>query len=428
MKRTAGWAMACMVLAILGGCSYIRQDPGCRECASADLRPVRPPAASQTTWAQRDAGRPDKPLLVPAGPIDPPTITTIRPTATAATGATPTQSSTAVAPSSSAGAAPNTITPASAETTNSPSPMALPPMPLPAPAQVTPPQLTSLPEKDPAGTPPKPLPPPTTTPVESLTITSAESVPGPSIEATESKNAKPKDLNLGPTETNAVRTLTPYGPSLPKNSAGPVVRLVNKKRITLNYEIKDIGPSGVSGVELWYTRDAKEWKKHEGPPEKKPPYIIEVQEEGLYGFTLLAKNGIGLSKDPPHSGDLPQVWVEVDLTRPAVSLTDVKAGYENKIPALTILWKASDKNLGGQPINLAYSEKEEGPWQPIASSLDNSGRYIWPLRAGLPPRIFVKIEARDLAGNVGVAKTPTPVQVDLSRPVVQVLDVEVSGQ
>jgi hypothetical protein len=423
MKRTAGWVMACMGLTILGGCSYDRPDAG----ATSDLRPVRTPASSLTSWVQRETAPTDKALLVPAGPINPPTITTIRPSLPPATGPAPAQSSLPVPPASSSSAAPNAIVPVSAEASSDSSSPALPPMPSPASSQTATSRVATLPDKDPAGLPPKPLPPPTTTPVQPLTITSAESLPGPSLEATESKNAKPKDLNLGPHETNAVRTLTPSVP-LPKNTTGPVVRLVNKKRITLNYEIKDVGPSGVSGVELWYTRDSKDWRKHDGPPEKKPPYVIEVQEEGLYGFTLLAKNGIGLSKDPPKSGDVPQVWVEVDLTRPVVSLTEVKAGYENKVPALTILWKASDKNLGGQPINLAYSEKEDGPWQPIATSLENSGRYIWPLRAGMPPRIFVKIEAKDLANNVGVAKTPTPVQVDLARPIVQVLDVEVSGQ
>jgi hypothetical protein len=37
--------------------------------------------------------------------------------------------------------------------------------------------------------------------------------------------------------------------------------------------------------------------------------------------------------------------------------------------------------------------------------------------------MYVRVEAKDLAGNVGIAQTPTPVQVDLARPTVQIVDV-----
>src|SRR5262249_3684512 len=125
---------------------------------------------------------------------------------------------------------------------------------------------------------------------------------------------------------------------------GPAVRMINSKRITVNYEVKDVGPSGVSGVELWYTQDgSKTWKKRDVPPQPQPPYIIEVNDEGLYGFTLLAKNGIGLSKDPPQAGDLPQVWVEVDLTKPVVHLSAVNARCSGKSQCVVIHWTAADK-------------------------------------------------------------------------------------
>jgi hypothetical protein len=204
----------------------------------------------------------------------------------------------------------------------------------------------------------------------------------------------------------------------------PVVHLINRKCLTLNYEVKDVGPSGISGVELWYTRDAKDWRRHESAPETKPPYHIEVQEEGLYGFTLLAKNGIGLSKEPPHRGDLPQVWVEVDLTKPTVALTDVKPEVRGKEPMLNIQWKAGDKNLASHPITISYSEKADGPWQPMSSNLDNSGRYQWSLRPGSPATMYVRVEAKDLAGNVGIAQTPMPIHLDMVRPTVQIVDVK----
>ena len=83
-------------------------------------------------------------------------------------------------------------------------------------------------------------------------------------------------------------------------AAAPEVRLVNSPRIALNYEIKDKGPSGVSEVELWYTQDGRSWNKC---PLPKPtdeqgftsPLTFAVDGEGVYGFTLVARNGNGLS-------------------------------------------------------------------------------------------------------------------------------------
>jgi hypothetical protein len=38
--------------------------------------------------------------------------------------------------------------------------------------------------------------------------------------------------------------------------------------------------------------------------------------------------------------------------------------------------------------------------------------------------MYVRVEAKDLAGNVGIAQTPMPIQVDMARPTVQIVDVE----
>src|SRR5205807_9911210 len=42
----------------------------------------------------------------------------------------------------------------------------------------------------------------------------------------------------------------------------PGKRWVNSKKISLNYEIKEEGPSGVQAVELWFTRDMQTWEKY----------------------------------------------------------------------------------------------------------------------------------------------------------------------
>jgi hypothetical protein len=429
MKRTFA---AYVLLGLLGGCSYIRPDADYGNAPSALLPAQRPPAASPAQWSQNGtASRSNLNLLAQKGPADPqPPLTITRPSTTAS----PATMQTSALDGSTPISIPNATSPSvKADTTN----RAIPPKQAPEPVEVAgdsrAPRASTLPEKDPDIAPPnyvmpatstslKPEPKPEQKP-QTKTEPKVVASEGPSLEVSEVRNDKPKELQFDRGEPG-VNALHSVAPEPPKNGAGPVVRLVNQKRITLNYQVREVGPSGVSGVELWYTRDGKTWKRDETGTETKPPYIIEVSEEGLYGFTLLAKNGIGLSNDPPKSGDAPQVWVEVDLTKPAVTMTEVRATVDTKGPALKIGWKASDKNMINQPITISYAEKETGPWQPIVSHLDNTGKYFWPLRPGLPGKIFVQVEARDLAGNMGSAKTTTPVQIDLTRPIVQITDVE----
>jgi hypothetical protein len=47
---------------------------------------------------------------------------------------------------------------------------------------------------------------------------------------------------------------------------------------------------------------------------------------------------------------------------------------------------------------------------------------------GVPYQFLVKVEAADLAGNVGEAITPDLIKVDLSTPKVRILNVEPSGK
>jgi hypothetical protein len=216
---------------------------------------------------------------------------------------------------------------------------------------------------------------------------------------------------------------TPPPPGKVNRPNGPMVCVVNSKRVTLNYEVKDIGPSGVSAVELWYTHDCKEWKKHDVVPQANC-YVAEVEEEGMYGFTLLARSGIGLGKEVPHPGDLPQVWVLVDLTKPDVQLGDITPGLTDKKHTITVQWKAHDENIGHQPISLFYSQKADGPWQALATNLENTGRYLWQVPQGVPSQFYVRVEARDLAGNVGAAQTANPVLLDTAVPSVAITTVE----
>jgi hypothetical protein len=207
---------------------------------------------------------------------------------------------------------------------------------------------------------------------------------------------------------------------------GPLFRLVNTKRITLNFEVKDVGSSGLAAVDLWYTQDGKEWKKHEAPTNAQA-YVVEVDEEGMYGFTLVARSGIGLGNEPPQAGDQPQVWVVVDLTAPEVQLGEVTASVQGKTQHVSFKWQAVDKNLGRQPVTLSYAEKPEGPWKVLAANLDASGTYKWQVPEGMPPRVLIRVEAADMAGNVGQVVSSKPIVLDCAKPTVKIVNVEPNG-
>lgn len=221
----------------------------------------------------------------------------------------------------------------------------------------------------------------------------------------------------------------PAAPRAPVPGNARVV-LVNSKKFILNYEVREKGPSGVSVIELWATQDGRNWKLHDqdNSPNPQPPFNVEVVGEGLFGFTLVVRSGVGLGDKPPQVGDPPQVWVEVDLTKPVVTLEGVDVGRGVNNGNLTVAWRATDKNLRQQPITLSYAERADGPWTQIAANLDNTGRHVWRMPKEVPYKFLVRVEAADRAGNIGSHETPQHVIVDLSQPKGHILGVEPAGK
>ena len=204
---------------------------------------------------------------------------------------------------------------------------------------------------------------------------------------------------------------------------------VNNKRISINYEIKDVGKSGLAVVQLWFTRnEGRNWQKYDEQTTPQPPYVVEVSEEGLYGFTLVAQNRAGGGAPPPRAGDAPQIWVEVDLTKPVVHLQSVDVGKGPELGNLTITYTAADKNLSRKSITFSYAEKPEGPWTVIAAGEEYTGRFVWRMPDTVPYQFHVRVEAADRAGNIGSAETSRPVVVDLAQPKIQVIGVEPGGK
>jgi hypothetical protein len=206
---------------------------------------------------------------------------------------------------------------------------------------------------------------------------------------------------------------------------------INEKRVPLDFTVSEIGPSGLAGVELWVTRDRQRWdlvKQPAGGPTLTPGpdgtakavLHYDAPEEGRYGFAMLAKSNTGLQgQNAPQPGEEPSVWVEVDTTKPKVKLQEVRLGPGDDVRHLTIYWESSDKNLTAQPIALEYSQTPTGPWTEIAGPLENVGKYAWTSPAEGPFKFYVRVRARDRAGNEG-ADVSKLVIADAKKPMVRI--------
>lgn len=342
-----------------------------------------------------------------------------------------TQTTTSMSPTQPV--APSTTPPTSAMPQTRPAGGVIPPPDNLAPGGPIPP----APPVNPAGGgavggPIAPINPPTTPPA-TPTVTGG-SAPLPTVEPRQPVVPPATSNPGGPTPVPVWSgSGAPTAPTIEVSRA----QVINYLAFDLNYEVESRGPSGISRVDLWVTRDDGrtwlKWSEHNG---KNATLRVNLnvpanpQPEGIYGFRVVPVSGAGLSEREPTAGDAPELRVIVDVTAPQLDLFPPVGDPANP-DTLVIQWKASDKNFGDDPITIEWSDKPTGPWQPIATGdvvqvgatsvpqarrLPNSGQHSWRVPTGLPPRVYLKLTARDAAGNPKEVITRDPILVDLVKP------------
>lgn len=189
------------------------------------------------------------------------------------------------------------------------------------------------------------------------------------------------------------------------------------RQFSLHYEVDAVGSKGIRAVELWSTTDGgRNWAMRGTDADNQSPFDIEVEGPGLYGFGVVVVGGNGLTSPVPQPGEAPQIWVRVDTDAPLVRLNSARYGEGDETGALVIEYTCSDDNLIPRPVSLSFSANPNGPWTTIATGLENTGRYVWPADPRLPRQIYLRIEAQDLAGNVGIEARDTPIAVQGLAP------------
>lgn len=221
----------------------------------------------------------------------------------------------------------------------------------------------------------------------------------------------------------------------PLNPSRSTLFYVNTQAIKLNFDVQ-VGPSGLSSIDLFVLTDRQDWKLDEKASWKFDPaqeggkseiqsLTYNADADGKYGFYIVAKNRAGVGGRPPKKGDLPRIEVIRDTVKPDLKIKDVRVRSNGDRGAIVDFeWEAKDANMAPQPIDIEYlttDDREPENWKLVADQLENNGKHQWLV----PPEVYqfrVRITARDRAENVTTVTHDKLVLVDLVPPSVDIKD------
>ena len=192
---------------------------------------------------------------------------------------------------------------------------------------------------------------------------------------------------------------------------------VNSLRCRLDYALE--AAAGVR-VEAFVTRDnGRSWTR---AGEGRSPMSLTLPEEGLYGLTLVVSTA-GQPAGPPAPGEAPELWLEVDTTKPKVLVQSIQPGTGAESRALTISWSVNDRNLAATPVEIFGAPSADGPWQPLMRGLKTSGTAQCIVPPEMGGRVYIRVQAADKAGNAGRWESRDPIALEGTKPKARVLGV-----
>lgn len=205
-----------------------------------------------------------------------------------------------------------------------------------------------------------------------------------------------------------------------------VSQLVADSVFNVAYTIEDVGPSGLSSVEMFLTEDnGQQWYRYGNDTDLQSPMQVDVQGEGTFGFAIRVRNGVGFIDPPPQPGDLPEIVVTVDRTAPLVELGVPQVRVSNSA-AISLGWNVHDGQ--STAVRLEWASSASGPWVPVFDWQPDRGHYEWPVNPNMPHTMHFRLLARDAAGNIGSAQTAQPVLIDMKRPKARMIGVQTTAR
>ncbi|MDG1897441.1 MAG: hypothetical protein P8J37_21300 [Fuerstiella sp.] len=201
-------------------------------------------------------------------------------------------------------------------------------------------------------------------------------------------------------------------------------QVVNSRVFDIPYQIDDVGPSGVSSVDLFVTEDnGREWFRYDSDVDLQSPFQVDTRGEGTFGFAVRVRNGLGFSQPPPQPGERPSIVILVDQTPPTAELAQPQVLSDGQ-GRVRLTWQVADQNISSAPIRLESAMSAAGPWTPLFDWQMDERSFEMPILPGTPTTLHFRLLARDSAGNVTTAQTAQPVLIDQQRPTARLLRVQ----
>ncbi len=186
----------------------------------------------------------------------------------------------------------------------------------------------------------------------------------------------------------------------------------NTRTFSLDYSVQSLGGSSLSDVQLWGTEDGgAHWTMWGTDPDRVSPFDVKVGNDGTFGFRMVIVGTNGVVSNRPKFGDKPDVELEVDTERPTAQITRAVYGKGTAEGQLVIDYNCSDARLARNSVSLHYRTSKRNPWQQIESGLPAVETYLWQPPRDLPDQVYLKVEAIDRAGNVGVYELVDPIDI-----------------
>lgn len=190
------------------------------------------------------------------------------------------------------------------------------------------------------------------------------------------------------------------------------VRHVNTLQFEVKYRLREVAPGEKTPVELWMTSDGgASWQLAGRDDDGKSPMRISVDQPGEYGVQLSYRTTSGKDIPRPQDGTAPRDLFIVDRRAPELELLSVQSAKSDHEQLVTIRWKAADEHFGERPLRLLWSTTAQGPWDEALNEIPNDGELTWQPAAHVPEKVYVRLEARDLAGNLRIAESSRPVRL-----------------
>jgi hypothetical protein len=205
----------------------------------------------------------------------------------------------------------------------------------------------------------------------------------------------------------------------PATSAATTHTILDTNVCTINYKLEGVVRASAK-IDFWATNDSgRTWTKLRDESNGMPPAKLVLPGDGLYGIRIRPGGGA----KPPEAGEEPDCEIEVDTTKPVVKMLQPTIGSGEDFGTAVLSWTATDKNLLSNSIRLMYATSPKGPWDVIVDGYKNDGLYRWAIPTGLTGPIYVRAEASDRAGNVGMHDLATPIEIETGKQRVKVIGI-----